>query len=531
MFKLIVFLMNALDGSRLLGIVTSKWGALVSSVILGYLYSFSVAPFSIWPFAIIAYVFVMMQLSAAKSKKRVFFLTLFFFATYSTVTLSWLNFVMEGFGQLPAVLSNTVVVLFSIFYIALPYALLNTAAFALSKGRKAVFTVCFMPLAFIAADFVTGYLFSGFPWLYSGYSCTQGPLKNYAPFVGVRAISALIYIMSGAIALTALRRFLFLPVAAVILLFGILLEGVSFVTPQKSFSVTMMQGNLEQSVTNDTSKVQEVVSTYWSLTEDILEKDRLVIWPESSMPFAIEYASPLISALNEKVSHKGSVLVSGVLSTPDRGEHAYNSIVTMGIGHDPDNLPLYNKRALVPFGEIIPFASLLRPLGSIFAIPNSSFSYGADKQDPIRVFSHDFIPAICYESIFPELIRDMDGENINGIIMISNDTWFGPTKAPMQHLNIAKMRALELQKPMLRATNSGITAYIDEFGNTKSTCDADIKTRLDVSFVPVTGQTPYSRFGNLALYIIMLLLLSAGIIGLFHKEDSLSEQMNRLIRP
>lgn len=530
MFRLIVFLMNALDGARLLRLVNSKAGSFISAALLGAFYSLSIAPVSIWPTAVIAFAFLMMLLSVSQSRKRVFFLTLTYFAVFATVSLNWLNFVMEGFGQLPPLLSNTVVVVFSICYIALPYAVLNTVAFAMSKGRKAVFIICFMPLSFILADFVTGFLFTGFPWLYSGYSCTEGPLKNYAPLAGVRAISALLYIMSGAIALTALRRFLFLPVAAVILLLGILLEGISFVTPQKSISVTMMQGNLEQSVSNDPAKVQQVVSTYYELTKDRLQKDRLIIWPESSMPFAIEYGKPLVSAINQELALSGAVLVSGILSVPD-GKNAYNSIVTLGNSQDSALPPLYHKRALVPFGEIIPFADLLRPLGSIFAIPNSSFSYGEKLQEPIKVLSHNFIPAICYESIFPELIQIMDSSSVNGIIMISNDTWFGPTKAPMQHLNIARMRALELQKPMLRATNSGITAYIDEKGNIASTCEADIKTRLDVEFVPVKGQTPYSRFGNLVLYIIMLLLLAFGIAGLFHKEDAAAEQINKLIRP
>ena len=455
-----------------------------------------------------------MLLSVAKSKKKVFFTTLLFYASYATVSLTWLNFVMEGFGELPSVLSNFVIVLFSFLYIALPYAILNTLAFYLSKGKTAVFLISFMPVAFILSDFFTGWFLTGFPWLYPGYSCVEGPLKNFAPFIGVRGISALIYIMSGAIALTALRRFLFLPIAAVILLLGIFLEGVSFVTPL-----------------NDGSRTNEVVATYWDLTKDKIRKDRLIIWPESALPFALEYGTSLVEELNNAFKEKDSALITGILSTPDAGIHAYNSIIALGETSDVLSITPYNKRELVPFGEIVPFADLLRPLGSIFVIPNSSFSYGDKVQEPIKVKGLEFTPAICYEAIFPETVKAMDSDKTNAIVMLSNDSWFGPTKAPVQHLNIARMRSLELQKPMLRDTNSGITAYIDEFRKIQKVMPTDVASSIDFTFTPVSGQTLYSKIGDYGLLGIIVLLILFGIYGIARKPDELQEQMNKLIRP
>lgn len=531
MFKIIFFLMNALDGSRLLNLVNSKWGGALCAIVLGVLLSCALAPFEIWPTAILAYSFLMMLLSVAKSKKKVFFTTLLFYASYATVSLTWLNFVMEGFGELPSVLSNFVIVLFSFLYIALPYAILNTLAFYLSKGKTAVFLISFMPVAFILSDFFTGWFLTGFPWLYPGYSCVEGPLKNFAPFIGVRGISALVYIMSGAIALTALRRFLFLPIAAVILLLGIFLEGVSFVTPLKAVDVTMVQGNIEQQVRNDGSRTNEVVATYWDLTKDKIRKDRLIIWPESALPFALEYGTSLVEELNNAFKEKDSALITGILSTPDAGIHAYNSIIALGETSDVLSITPYNKRELVPFGEIVPFADLLRPLGSIFVIPNSSFSYGDKVQEPIKVKGLEFTPAICYEAIFPETVKAMDSDNTNAIVMLSNDSWFGPTKAPVQHLNIARMRSLELQKPMLRDTNSGITAYIDEFGKIQKVMPTDVASSIDFTFTPVSGQTLYSKIGNYGLLGIIVLLILFGIYGNVRKPDKLKEQMNKLIRP
>ncbi len=125
----------------------------------------------------------------------------------------------------------------------------------------------------------------------------------------------------------------------------------------------------------------------------------------------------------------------------------------------------------------------------------------------------------------------MDSAETNGIIMVSNDSWFGPTQAPEQHLNIARMRAMELQKPMLRCTNSGITAYIDENGKVVDRLPSDQEGVLTVQFAPVKGQTFYSKYGTFTLFIIMLILLGFGIYGLKKKDDASKETLNKLIRP
>ena len=337
--------------------------------------------------------------------------------------------------------------------------------------------------------------------------------------------------MSGAIALTALRRFLFLPIAAVILLLGIFLEGVSFVTPLKAIDITMVQGNIEQQVRNDGSRTNEVVATYWDLTKDKIRKDGLIIWPESALPFALEYGTSLVEELNNAFKEKDSALITGILSTPDAGIHAYNSIIALGETSDLLSITPYNKRELVPFGEIVPFADLLRPLGSIFVIPNSSFSYGDKVQEPIKVKGLEFTPAICYEAIFPETVKAMDSDKTNAIVMLSNDSWFGPTKAPIQHLNIARMRSLELQKPMLRDTNSGITAYINQFGKIEKVMPTDVASSIDFTFTPVSGQSLYSKIGNYGVLGIIVLLIVFGIVGILRKPDELQKQLNKLIRP
>ena len=529
MGQLIAKFLNLIDGSNLQKLAVSRWGLIIGAILEGILLSMSIAPFSMWPLGIIALVFFMLQESSIHRKTLVFLHTLIFFGTYASISLSWIEHVLSGFGELPAALSYTVIILGSFAYVSLPYTIFNTLAFAFSKNHRNVFILCFMPLAFILADFFVSFFLTGFPWLYVGYSCVDGPLKNYAPFIGVTGINVLIYILSAAITLTALRDFLFLPIAAMILALGIFLEEIPQVQREESFKVNLIQANIPQSVHNDGASADEIIGTYWGLTDLENSKAKITIWSESALPLLLNKAPLLIKDLDDSFKDRGMNLVTGIFTTDNRG--IYNSIVTLGKDVSFDTIDAYRKRILVPFGEIVPFADLLRPLGSIFVMPNSSFSYGEENQESLKAQGHEFTPAICYEAVFPNVIRTMDNDKTSGIIMISNDSWFGPTKGPLQHLNIARMRAMELQKPMLRDTNSGITAYIDEYGKVISSLKTDISGVLNVDFYPVRGQSIFSRFGFTGTCIIMLVLLIAGIAGIRIRPDENKLKINRLIRP
>lgn len=527
--KIYFILSSLLDGKRLLTLINKPLGMCLSSMVLGAIMSLSIAPVEKWPFAVIALGFFMMQLYTCKFTPQVGLLSVLFFGTYATLSLTWLNYVMEGFGQVPLVLSYIIITGFSFGYIGFTYAFLNMLAFSIAKKKKAVYICCFVPIGFIIADYIVYYYLSGFPWLYIGYSCVEGPLKNYAPFVGVRGINLALYVLSAALALTALRKFLFLPVAAMILLVGVFLENLPQVEKMPTINASLVQANITQSVHNNAASVNEIFSTYWTLTKPKLSNSKIVVWSESALPIDYYSSAELIGDLDTVLKTDKTALVTGIFTSSQN--KIFNSIVHIGDGADlAHDLP-YQKRKLVPFGETVPFEDVLRPLGSIFVIPNSSFSSGPDEQLPITINNHKFIPAICYEAIFPEVISSMDSEQTNGIIMVSNDSWFGPTQAPQQHLNIARMRAMELQKPMLRCTNSGITAYIDENGKVVDRLPQDQEGVLTVQFSPVKGQTFYSKYGTQTLFLIMLILLVLGIRGLRQKDDPAKETMSKLIRP
>ena len=520
-----------IDLEKIKKLLLSKTGKFAGSVFTGYVMSLSLAPVNMWVLGVAGMVLFLMLSMFFETKKQVFFCTLSFFSAYAFSSINWIEFVMADFGKIPSALSYFVVLLFSTFYIALPYATTNAIAYKFAHKKKSIYVMCFVPVAFILGDVYIYYFLTGFPWTYIGYGFIDSPLKNYAPLTGVLGINLFVYIMCAALSLSVYRKYLFFPVAASILIFAVFLEGSSFVKrEEQSVNVAMVQGNIEQSVRNDGSNIRYVLAKYWQLSKDLIEKDSLIIWPESAISYPYEYLKNYISDLDSAFKDKGATLITGTLSYKGKDE-VYNSIITIGQSHKTGSqIYSYNKRALVPFGEVVPFASLLRPLGSIFVIPNSSFTYGLENQNPINTGKLSFTPAICYEAIFSGLVSSLDSKDTNGIVMLSVDSWFGPTKGPVQHLNIARMRAMELQKPMLRVTNSGISAYIDERGNIVDKLPSDVSDVLKTTFYPVKGQTLYSKFGNLFTYILCVILLTMGVASIIRKDDPNAEIIEKMVR-
>ncbi len=500
---------------------------------------------------------------------------------------------------------------------------------------KNVFLLCFLPLALIVADFIIGVLFTGFPWMYLGYIAVEGPFSGYAPLVGVRGVTLILFVCAGAIALAIERRFIYLPIAAILFLGGIFTLGVRYTTDLPTIKIAGVQGNIPQEIKWNSQHTMPTIEKYLNLTMEHFGSSDLIIWPESALPVFIQQVQPLISDLNihayatntpillgiqrlvsipinpvpeadhgvtaaaskddtpamliessdaiivdnnnqGTVSKEAPAQSSDIATTTNGAEtatatatavaattataienstapstasgeatatakppkqrymrYSFNSIYLLGQSEDGSLVQHYDKRQLVPFGEVVPFEDYTRELGSIFNFPMSSFTHGAAKQEQMYLREHDlhFIPAICYESIFPELMISLHDEHTNGILMVSNDSWFGNTRGPDEHLAIARMRSLEMQKPMIRITNSGITAYIDEMGQVVETLPRNTEGVLVVDFKPTQGSTIFVKLGNLILYIAMVLMVLIGLFFRSQPEDMQEQQFQELLRP
>lgn len=529
MNRILLYLSVLLDGQRLINFCLSKLGLTLCTITLGLTATLGFAPFNLWPVTLGTLVALLVLISSLKSLKAIFAATALYFTSLNLITLSWLSFVMEGFGEMPAVIVWPIIALFA-FLLSLSYAVASVCARKFSKNKRSIMLCAYLPAFFIIADFINGYALGGFPWTYIGNTCLEGPFASFAPLLGVRGINALLMLTAAFLAMSALRKFLYLPFVALILAIGSFSSSLSFTTPDTELKVALVQGNIQQVLRVDKEKFNSIVATYWNLSRDKFKDHDLIVWPESALPVTIDNALALLSDLNAIAYADHTNLVTGILSTDANGK-LFNSIFTLGKNKELSDFSTYNKRKLVPFGEFVPLASLLRPLGKIFNIPMSSFSTGSSQQEPLTLSQVKFTPAICYEAIYPNIIADINNEDTQAILMISNDGWFGPTRAPYQHLDMARMRSMELQKPMLRCTNNGITTIIDPHGQLTESLPFNEEGVLSTNFKTYKGMTPYAQFGDLGVIIIMLILLSIGFIGARRQGQALDNNLQHLVRP
>jgi apolipoprotein N-acyltransferase len=225
---------------------------------------------------------------------------------------------------------------------------------------------------------------------------------------------------------------------------------------------------------------------YWAQAD-------IVFWPEAAIPAFYDVVQPFFDAVAANAAHSQHTLIAGVpfrippsRELPEGG--IYNSAVALGVGEG-----VYHKQHLVPFGEYVPLEKYLRGLIQFFDLPMSDFYAGPSDQPPLRAGNLTFAPYICYEVVYGDLVRHARADVL---LTLSNDAWFGHSIGPLQHLQMAQMRALELGRYMVRSTGNGVTAIIDEKGRIAARAPQFERTVLTGSIEGFSGLTPYARFGS-----------------------------------
>jgi apolipoprotein N-acyltransferase len=368
-------------------------------------------------------------------------------------------------------------------------------------------------------EWLRGWLFTGFPWLGIGYTQIDGPLRGYAPVFGVYGVGLLVVLSAGLLWMLLRpgaprpRRVLIGVSLALIWIGGILLQGVEWTQRAGApIRAAVLQANIPQAMKWDPEQLVSTMETYWDLTERNLDAD-LVVWPETAIPeFLHEVRPVLIEPMSQRASAEGVEIVLGIPVMDSETGRYFNALMSVGSRED-----LYAKRHLVPFGEFLPFAGLLGPLVDLFEVPMSGFSRGEAARPLLSVGERTAGVSICYEAAFPAEVSQAlpDAEFL---INVSNDAWFGDSLAPHQHLEMARMRALENGRDLVRATNTGISAIIDARGQLLGTIPSFVRGDLALDIQPRTGATPYSRLGNWpAILAAGSLVLLAMVLGPWHK--------------
>jgi apolipoprotein N-acyltransferase len=372
------------------------------------------------------------------------------------------------------------------------------------------------------SDWLRSVLFTGFPWLTMGYSqAPASPLAGYAAVVGVYGIS-LVLVSSAALMCLLFekefrnRRYL-LPLSAIWII-GLGLKQVHWTEPQgERVTVSLLQGNISQDMKWRADQLVNSMDTYARLALET--NSRLIITPEISIPLSRhEVPSSYLAQLATHAKRNNGDILVGMVEAPDGGEY-YNSMFSFGASPDQS----YRKHHLVPFGEFIPLKFLFGWVANVF--PLSDFSRGGLNQRPMSLAGQKVAVNICYEDVFgEEIIKQLPEATL--LANVSNDAWFGRSIGPRQHLQISQMRALETGRYMLRATNTGVTAIINERGIVLQQAEIFTTTALVGAAQGFIGTTPYIRFGNTLLFGLSGLLLLIAILPRFHGERK-NKQKNR----
>jgi apolipoprotein N-acyltransferase len=275
-------------------------------------------------------------------------------------------------------------------------------------------------------------------------------------------------------------------------LVGAVLGQLSWVVPGDSRSVALVQGNIDQAVKWRPESRLPIIQTYLELSEPHWGAD-VMVWPETALTVMTDNATSVISALDSRGKEDQTALVLGLPAVEriPQGDTVFRN-TAVGLGTADGR---YVKRRLVPFGEYVPFERLLRGLIEFFDLPMSHTESGAWRQPLIRLGQERAVLAICYEIVYPNLVR-AQADDADVLITISNDTWFGASIGPLQHLQMARMRALETGRWLLRATNNGVTAIVDHRGQITGRLPQFAAAVLRGSYRIVDGDTPYTRLGD-----------------------------------
>ena len=377
--------------------------------------------------------------------------------------------------------------------------------------NKAIVLIIVFPLFWVLLEWFRGWFLTGFPWISLGYSQTNSFLSGYAAVLGIFGVSWLVALSAGLLLFAMLYRnkriFILLSVTA-IWAGGLLLSQVNWTEETgKSIKVSLVQGNVEQSNKWDPDHFEKRKQRYLSLTRKHWDSD-LVLWPENSLTIFYHHLEEnFLAQLAQEAKENTTDIILG-LPVLDREKNEYFSSL-MAINNSVGNkVQFYHKNHLVPFGEYVPLASLLRGLITFFDLPMSAFTPGKYNQKLLTAAGQKIAPTICYEDAFGEdLIRFLPEATL--ILNASNNAWYGDSFAPHQHVQISQMRSLETGRDLMRVTTNGVSALINHRGEI-TTRSPQFKAHVVTGYVqPRTGSTPYVRWGN----SLILLLVFSGLLG------------------
>jgi len=487
--------------------MTIRRSALI--LVTGALMPLAYAPFGLFFVAILGPALLMLAWLRDSPGQAFFHGYLFGLGMFGT-GVYWLHISINLFGGV-TLLGSVLVTALLVAFLALYPALVGYCGRRWFAAVDAAFLLLAVPALWVLAEWARSWLLTGFPWLNLGYSQIDAMLSWAAPVFGVYGVSWLTVFVASVLA--ALYRYKrryaggLLAGLALLILSSLSLGTVQWTQANRDdIRVALVQGAVPQELKWRPEMRGESLQLYLDLSADHWDRD-ILIWPETAIPAFSENVPALMRELRGRVRAHGTVFLSGIPSKGEAGEY-FNSIMLLS----NDGETRYHKRHLVPFGEYLPLKPLLGPVLDFLQIPMSDFSAGRREMPLLESGELSLGLSICYEDTFGEEITDaLPAAKL--LVNVSNDAWFGDSLAPHQHLQMARMRALESGRYLLRATNNGISAIIDEQGQVRDRLPQFDAATLTGQVSLFEGATPYARWGNYPVVLAAGLVLALLVLN------------------
>jgi len=478
---------------------------------------FAYAPFSQWYLALAIPSIVFYQINAVSAKKASKLIAIFAFGWFAS-GISWVHVSIDQFGGLPLIISVALMLLLCLYLSIFPaFAAYLTGRFSVNNKLN----LWLLPSFWLAAEYLRSIVLTGFPWLSLGYSQIDSPLASFAPVIGEVGITALVIVINICIAklFIALRQkekstFLILPSALLLTIASCsyMLSQTTWVTPTtKTTKVALVQANIAQEIKWAPEQEWPTMLKYLDHSRENYNAD-IIIWPESAIPALEPGVQDYLATVNSSALLNNTSIITGIINYNFESKEYFNSLIVLGPKNADDKQGYsyfhrnrYSKNHLLPIGEFIPFQEWLRPLAPLFNLPMSSFSRGNYQQPNLVASDLHLLPLLCFEIAFPHQLSANLTHKTDILLTVSNDAWFGNSHGPHQHMEIARMRALEFGKPLLRATNNGITAVVDHQGKFIDSLPQFKEAVLKAQVPLVEGRTPYSLWPRVTLCLMIFI--------------------------
>ncbi|WP_297447880.1 apolipoprotein N-acyltransferase [Ferrovum sp.] len=487
--------------------MTGKLRANFFALLAGCLAVTGFAPYHVWPAPLLSLSVLGLLWHGCPHGRNAGWIGWFWGLGFFGTGIHWIEISLHEFGGMPLPLAYALIFLFSAFLAFFP-ALVGRWSWRF-HDRPTSRWLLVTPALWTLSEWVRSWFLSGFPWLSLGYAATpKGPLAGFTPVLGVFGASAATVLGAGLLTLallslrhhrSALASFLAL---GMLLASGLVLKRLPWVHPVgQPIAVNLLQGNIPQDMKFMAESRGLIMQRYNTLLFN--STGRLILLPESALPYLRQQMPEGYSESLETFGYENnSDILVGLFSEPEPGQY-YNSVFSFG--HSP--MQAYHKVHLVPFGEFIPLSNLLSPLiHTVLNIPLDDQQRGNPAQPPLRVGGQWVGVDICYEDAFGDEIRQVLPQ-ATLLANFTNDAWFGSSIGPEQHLQMAQTRALETGRPMLRVTNTGVTALIGAHGEILERAPRAEIFNLGGNISGYGGVTPFVLVGNYGILALCALAL------------------------